>query len=72
MSFNSSPQPCDTASKISTLTSAPSGLLIPTIASNSVAGTPEEEVPAFVLLKKRVHESYIWNPDNGWEIFEGG
>ena len=75
MSFHSSSPSHDAASEISTLTSAPSGLLTPTIASDPgavAAGTLNGEVPAIFRSQKKVRKSYVWNAENGREVIEDG
>jgi len=66
----------DYASEISSLTSARSGLLTPTVGSNpgeaSAVVVSEVRTPAIFRSKRKIRKSYVWNSDNGEEVTEDG
>jgi hypothetical protein len=66
----------DSPSEISSLTSAPSGLLTPTEGSNpaeaSAVVVSEVRTPAIVRPMRKIRKSYVWNSDNGEEVTEHG
>ncbi|KAG0138285.1 hypothetical protein HOY82DRAFT_534942 [Tuber indicum] len=73
-----------TAPASSVLSSAPSGLLTPTAASNSVEdsesrlfshsgpGGAYPSIPASFLTKRKSRKGYCWLPSNGTEFFANG